>query len=76
METNKILRLVVGEHYSDRAFDTLMNSGSGETICAFLNPCGGGWNVGRLTGTVIKDGEGGKRGGGLREKRIWGGEKS
>lgn len=42
METNQILGLVVGQHYSDRAFDTMMNSGSGETICAFLKPCGGG----------------------------------
>lgn len=40
METNKILQgRCRGEHYSDRAFDTMMNSGSEETICAYLNPC-------------------------------------
>lgn len=27
------------EQYSDRAFDTMMNSGSGETICAYLSLC-------------------------------------
>lgn len=71
METNKILGLVVGQHYSDRAFDTVMNSRSGETICAVLNPCRGGWNVGRLTGTVIKDGrkKGRERGGGRHERK-------
>ncbi len=34
------------EHYSDRAFDTMMNSRSGETICAYLNPCRRGEDCG------------------------------
>lgn len=50
METNKILRLVVGEHYSDGAFDTMMNSRSGKTICAFLNPCRRGMECGPALG--------------------------
>lgn len=63
METNQILGLVVGQHYSDGAFDTMMNSRSAETICAFLKPCRrGGRNVGRLSGTLIKEGGGGNRG--------------
>lgn len=50
METNKILGLVVGQHYSDGAFDTVMNSRSGETICAVLNPCRGGMECGPAHG--------------------------
>lgn len=47
METNKNpLGLLLPRHYSDKAFDTMMNSGSVETICAFLNPCRRGMECG------------------------------
>lgn len=68
METNKILGLVVGQHYSDRAFDTVMNSRSGETICAVLNPCGGG---GMECGPAHGDGDKRWREEGEREGGGW-----
>lgn len=50
------------EHYSDRAFDTMMNSRSGETICAYLNSC----RRGEGCGLAGRDGD--KK----REEREWG----
>lgn len=48
------------EHYSDKAFDTMMNSRSGETICAFLNPCRRGMECGLARGDGDKRGIEGK----------------
>lgn len=53
------------EHYSDKAFDTMMNSRSGETICAFLNPCRRGMEC----GLACRDGDKRRREGRGRDGR-------